>query len=189
MLTPEDHLLWDQFFRETDPVERLFLMVEIKERGMDVLEYFHEYCAFCGEWKPMRLMRQVSVFEKHISARQQDRWQGQLVFRCNSCKEKKQRHIERLHDLEKQRLSCIGENGFIDDFSKWEFCDDLIETERMIMRKYDTTIDGLWLSSLDNVVDLMVPGANYEFIRRRIVNEGIEEFLKQDKRAAFLKWM
>lgn len=183
-MTHEEVMLLEKYYHSKDDVERICLWADIEERGIDYLAYFNENCAFCGALKSLRGFQQVILYESIISWKMQNIRPGLVAYRCEECKQKKWTLTAEIKQLQRQSVSCLRDNGMIDDFEKYEIFLNLIAAKRNRVSILNRALNGLVLCHLDNMTDFQVVFSD-EKIVRDILIENQETFLARDKWSNF----
>lgn len=178
-MDPEHVKLLNRYYRERDDVERIILWAEIKEKEIDYLSYFHEECCFCGKETPLRHCQQIVLYDIGVSYKRQNQWPGSLAFRCHTCRDKKQKLALEIRNLQVESVRCLRDDGFIEDFEKYEIYLNLLTAKRTKTKMMDKAINGLVLSHLDNVTDFTIP-LSAEKAKKEIANDGIIGFLSRE---------
>lgn len=186
MVTEEVKIL-DRYYKETDPIEKAYLWYVIKENGFDLLNYFSETCAFCGRLEVLRKCQQIVLYESNVSSRMQNWREGILAFRCHDCRDRKQKIAKEIKTNQRESVRFIDDTGFITDLSSYELYLDLIDAGRKKAKHMNKALNGMILSSLDDVTDFTLPMSD-EQIRKQLITGSIEAFLNQRKREGYLKW-
>lgn len=187
MTFDKDYQLLQRYYREEDPIERLYLFNKIKKRKIDLFMYFTEECSFCDEIVVLRNCQQVALYDKNVSAKMQELRPGMFGYRCINCKQKKKALVDEIREMRRQQLRCRTESGLITDFTTFEILMDSIEALKTRIERANRAKNGMVLSVRDNNADFtMVMSA--EKIRAGLVKENIESWLVEEKRKGFLKW-